>query len=118
MKTQAKTFDFDEWKELAANDPQGFESRRRDVIEREIRRAPKQLQRRLRGLQWQIDVIRNRYKDPRVSSAKLFDMMWQQVYGDHGLLHALTMQPMPSTMAAGKSARVINLHCRQLKRNE
>ena len=40
MKSQAKPFDFDHWKELAATDPQGFEKRRREVIEREILRIP------------------------------------------------------------------------------
>lgn len=113
MKSQAKRFDFDEWKDLAASDPQRFEARRREVIEREILRTPRpQRQRRLRGLQWQIDAIRSRYKDPRVSSAKLFDMMWRRVYGEDGLLQALTNPSTPSETPFKKSAQVIDLRRR------
>ena len=90
MNTRSKPFDFDEWKQLSESDPAEFEARRRRVIEAEIGLAAKSQQQRLRGLQWQIDLIRKRYRDPLVSTAKLFDMMWQKVYGANGLLEALT----------------------------
>lgn len=111
--THAKPFDFDEWKDLAASDPQAFESRRREIIERRIRRAPEQLQRRLRGLQWKIDIVRQRYKDPRVSSAKLFEMMWEQVYGRDGFLQALTKPAAPAATQATGKAEVIPLSRRR-----
>lgn len=113
MNTQAERFDFDEWKDLAATDPQGFELRRRKVIEREISRTPKLLrQQRLRGLQWQIDIIRNRYKDPIVSSSKLFDMMWRSVCGENGFLQALSTSLTSPDMPLRKSAQVIDLRSR------
>lgn len=111
--TYAKPFDFDEWKDLAASDPQAFESRRREIIERQICRAPEQLQRRLRGLQWKIDIVRQRYRDPRVSSAKLFDMMWEQVYGRDGFLQALTMPAGPAATHSIDKAEIIPLSVRR-----
>ena len=48
------------------------------------------MQQRLRQLQWRIDATRRRYKHPTVSSAKLFEMMLDKVYGKNGLLEALT----------------------------
>ena len=105
--TTVEPFDFDDWKELAISDPQAFEARRHEVIERQINRASLPLQRRLRGLQWQIDIIRRRYKDPKVSSAKLFDMMWQQVYGEGGFLQALTMRREPAALPPAIENNVI-----------
>ncbi len=90
MNSQSGMFDFDEWRILFETAPDAFEKRRRELIESKIRRAPRKRQQRLRGLQWRIDVARCRYKHPLVSSAKLFAMMWRQVYGKNGLLEALT----------------------------
>ncbi len=90
MKSQSNIFDFDEWKRLFESDPDAFEARRRAMIEAAIIRASRKVQPRLRELQWHIDATRRRYKNPRVSSAKLFEMMWQKVYGKNGLLEALT----------------------------
>jgi len=95
MNSQSGIFDFDEWKKLFESDPDAFEARRRELIDSEIQRASSKMQPRLRGLQWHIDVTRRRYKHPVVSSAKLFEMMWQKVYGKNGLLEVLTA-PEPS----------------------
>ena len=117
MKSQAEPFDFDQWKELAATDPQGFEKRRREVIEREILRIPRPLrQQRLRGLQWQIDLIRKRYKDPHISTTKLFDMMWRRVYGEGGFLDTLANPPTSSSPGGRKRAQVIDLRSRAPQR--
>ena len=88
----SEQFDFDEWKDLAETDPEAFEHRRLALIEAEINAAPAAIQDRLRGLQWQVDMTRKRYKHPSASSAKLFEMMWDKVYGDKGFLEALTGQ--------------------------
>ena len=48
-------FDFEHWAALARTDPQGFEAERAAVVEAAIRRAPRDRQRRLRGLQRRID---------------------------------------------------------------
>ena len=90
MTTATRLFDFDYWKKLFETDPKAFETRRQEVIDNEICRAPQATQRRLRMLQWKIDATRRRYKHPQVSSTKLFEMMWDKVYGSNGLLEALT----------------------------
>ena len=50
--------DFDAWALLANSDPETFETRRREVIQKAISRAPARQQRRLQQLQWQLDQIR------------------------------------------------------------
>ena len=106
MKSQSGVFDFDEWKRLFESNPDAFEARRRAIIESAIGKAPRKIQPRLRKLQWHIDATRRRYKHPAVSSAKLFDMMWEKVYGKNGLLEALTA---PQTTAAASDRLPENL---------
>ena len=101
MKTQSGVFDFDEWQRLFESDPDAFEARRRATIDSAIRRAPGRMQQRLRRLQWRIDATRRRYKHPTVSSAKLFEMMLEKVYGKGGLLEALTA-PQPTAAPSKK----------------
>lgn len=98
MSDRTTTFDFDGWMSLAESDTEMFEKRRRELLQAEIDLAPAALQPRLRGLQWQIDMTRERCKTPALASAKLFEMMWEQVYGDNGFLDALTNPRMPSDL--------------------
>ena len=88
-------FNFDEWAELAKSDPKLFERRRREAVEKMIKDSAPQRQKKLRGLQWRIDVVRKKYKDPRVSTHRLFSMMWDSVYGQNGLLDALHLKTVP-----------------------
>ena len=110
MNTSSKPFNFNEWKKLSETNPEAFETRRRHVIEKVIESAPEHQRRRLRGLQWQIDVIRERYRNPLVSSAKLFEMMWQKVYGENGFLEALTSTAGPKSVPVQNEAKIIRLH--------
>lgn len=83
-------FDFDEWKDLAVSNPDAFEALRLAWLDLEINSASPDHQPRLRGLQWQIDLIRQRYADdPSRSSSKIFDMMWDKVYGENGFVETL-----------------------------
>lgn len=82
-------FNFDEWLQLAASDPEAFEQRRQQAIDELIANSPGEHQQRLRGLQWRIDMERRKYKDSLVRCQKVFSMMWASVYSDHGLLQAL-----------------------------
>jgi hypothetical protein len=107
MHARSERFDFNEWKELSETDPEAFEVRRRKVIEAEIRLAPARQQQRLRRLQWKIDLVRQRYKHPLVSSAKLFEMMWQKVYGENGLLEALNTPQRRAGGSPSATAEVI-----------
>ncbi len=82
-------FDFEHWAALARTDPQGFEAERAAVVEAAIRRAPRDRQRRLRGLQWRIDQVRRTIRNPLVACQRIQDMMWEAVLCDGGLLDNL-----------------------------
>lgn len=82
-------FDFDKWRKLAQESPEQFETARQEAINNLITDAPTSMQDRLQALQWRIDMERKRSKDPLVSCQRVFNMMWDSVYGDNGLLNAL-----------------------------
>ncbi len=84
-------FDFDEWCELAQKDPEAFEAKRKAAIDEVITSASPGMEKRLRQLQWRIDMERKRCKTPMMSCMKLFDMMWDFVHAEHGLLYAVAM---------------------------
>ena len=109
MNSQSRMFDFDEWKNLFEADPIAFETRRRELIDAAIQRASGKMRQRLRGLQWRIDITRRRYKHPLVSSAKIFEMMWQKVYGENGLLEVLTVPELVTTRSKRPCANLISL---------
>lgn len=86
---ESSSFNFEEWAELARNNPEAFEQRRKEVIEEAIAQSPEAIQQRLRCIQWRVDMERMRYKDPLVACARIYNMMWELVYKDGGLLDAL-----------------------------
>ena len=92
MQSQSTTprFNFDEWAELARSDPQAFESRRTNVLEAAICHALPARQRRLRGLQWQLDQIRHTSATPLAACIRMNRMLWDQVTCENGLLEWLT----------------------------
>lgn len=89
MEPSSHYLDFDQWRLLARSDPEAFESRRREVIDAAIARAPAKRQPRLRGLQWRIDLMRRRASTPLAACITLSDMMWQAFAGSNGLLERL-----------------------------
>lgn len=82
-------FDFDEWSQLAKDDPFAFEARRIALIEAYLRQFPQSGQRRLRGLQFRIDMERRRARTPMGACLKISSMMWESLLGRHGLKTAL-----------------------------
>jgi len=66
-------FDFDEWSGLAKSDPDGFETRRLERLERVILTGDLN---RLRGLQWRIDTERKLSKSPLKFCLHLYTLMW------------------------------------------
>ncbi len=82
-------FDFDEWSRLAKTDPTAFEARRLALIEEYLRRFPPLDQRRLRGLQFRIDMERRRARTPMAACLRLSSMMWESLLGSRGLKAAL-----------------------------
>ena len=81
--------DFDAWALLASSDPETFETRRREVIQKAISRAPARQQRRLQQLQWQLDQIRACSPTPMAACLRMQRMLWQRIEGENGLLECL-----------------------------
>jgi hypothetical protein len=69
----------DQWVKLAKQDPAAFEARRQLAIEAYISSVPEAQQRRLRGLQWKIDMVRKRSSNPLSSCMAISNMMWDSV---------------------------------------
>ncbi len=91
--------DFDEWANLASNDPEGFEQRRQNYIEQFFERIPISKQRRLRGLQFRIDMERKKARTPLGACIKLSSMMWDAVTGDNGLVSTVKLLVEPKLNA-------------------
>jgi len=66
---------FDELKKLAEQDPQQLEALRQQWVEETINDAPEKFQRRLRGLQFQIDMEREKAKNPVSACIRVSKMM-------------------------------------------
>lgn len=102
-------FEFERWADLARDDPQGFESARRKVLESLIESAPPERKQRLSGLQWQIDRERERAGTPMAACLKLSSMMWDKVLGAGGLVEGLEQlsgdRPVP--LAPREAAAVL-----------
>lgn len=70
--------DFEYWSKLASTDPQKFEQLRRDKISAIIERSTSHRQKRLRGLQWKIDLIREQHKDSATTAClAISELMWE-----------------------------------------
>jgi hypothetical protein len=113
--THHDSFNFEEWAALASQDPDAFEQRRKDYIETFISTQPSSKQRKLRGLQFKIDMERRRARTPMGACIKLSSMMWDSLLGPEGLMNSLQQltKPWPhssSTAAARMSAQVISFH--------
>lgn len=70
---------FDELLALAKDDPALFEAKRLEYIEYFFATIPAERQRRLRGLQWQIDQTRQLARTPMASCMNMMNMMWDSL---------------------------------------
>lgn len=86
MDEYTDEFEFDLWADLAAVDPQAFEAARARVLQSLIESAPEANRRRLRGLQWQVDKLREQAPNPLASCFRISDLMWGTVLGENGLV--------------------------------
>jgi len=66
------------------NGPERFEQERKDAIEAVITSAPEHLQKRLRGIQWRVDIERSRASNPLSSAIRLNKMMMDFAWSDKG----------------------------------
>ena len=103
-------FDFDEWAMLARTAPDEFEQRRRAVIESLI--SSSDHVRRLRGLQWRIDLEISRARNPMDACVRLSNMMWDSFMDlNHALNDFVGNDCAPTCAAAhaAQSAKIIYL---------
>ena len=85
--------DFEQWSQMACQDPAGFEAMRREMIEAMIGASSERCQQRLRGLQWRVDQIRDHCPNPMAACIELSNMMWEAFAGEEGLTETLNRQP-------------------------
>lgn len=103
---------FDEWSSLAHNDPEAFEARRKEFIDQYIESLPADVQQRMRQLQWRIDTVRKLAGTPMAACLKIYNMMWDSVVGEHGMVEKLNhiaslSAPVNNTSVVEKKADVL-----------
>jgi len=87
---EMKEFDFNEWAELAKNDPEAFEAKRKEVIAEVIDGAPEKERAALNRLQWKIDAQRRIAKNPLDSCVRIYCLLLENVYKEGGFIDAIT----------------------------
>jgi len=97
---------FDELMRLASLEPEKLESLRKSWVDNVITNAPENYQRRLRGLQFQIDMERERASNPMSSCIRISQMMHE---GLANLREALN-QPEDENMVEDNPASAEVLH--------
>lgn len=103
-----KPFDFDDWANLAHQDPEAFEARRAELIEEFLAAQPEERRLRLRRLQWRIDRERERSRTPLAACIRLSKMMWDSVAGRRGLVESLAaLQGRPGALAPPMQRAVV-----------
>ena len=121
IQSNLGNFDFEEWSSLASNDPETFEQRRQDCIDNFINRYPDSRQKRLRGLQFRIDMERKLARTPMAACIKLSSMMWDAITKEDGFVstvkllnndrQAIKKQPTISN----QSATILSFHRKNTK---
>ena len=94
---------------LARENPEAFENLRQQLVDELIGRAPDLLKRRLLGLQFRIDVVRRRSKNPLGATVKIYHMMWDSFLNLH---NELTTFHDPVRVTQG-NAQVLNFRPRK-----
>jgi hypothetical protein len=99
-------FDFDEWNTLYKKDPEAFEKKRLECLNQCIMDAPLKYQKRLNGLMFHVNAIRQLEKNPMQTCIKMSSMMMQSLNDMRDFLnelHALMdgkKQPGPPPISA------------------
>ena len=69
-------FDFDKWAQLARDDPAEFERQREAALRAIIAAAPSEHRQRLQGLQFRLNIERQRAGSPLGACVRLNSVMW------------------------------------------
>ena len=98
-------FNFDYWSKLFKENPEEFEHRRKEEIEKVIDAAStEESKQRLRQLQWTIDAERSTSGSPLGATIKMYRRMWDSFTKLNGKLQELTGNdvPPPAMVRAAK----------------
>lgn len=82
---------FDQMRALAQSNPEALERLRKQEVENVINSAPEHMQRRLRGLQFQIDCKRRAQKSPMGACIALSNMMHESLLRLNVVLNGQTL---------------------------
>ena len=95
---------FDELRDLAQRDPEGFETLRTELIEDCIRRSSRRNQRRLRGLQFEIEARRRVAGNPMKALLNIQALMHDSLFRlQQALLYRqCPTEPSMTTAGAGQ----------------
>lgn len=114
QNNQPDAFDFDYWKELHESDPAEFENQRDALLKAEIAKAPEHLQRRLHGIQFELDTKRSLSDSPLESCMQMSSQMWNSFDLMRTHLNALarpealTEEEMQQLQKPTESAKVLS----------
>ncbi|MEE9395856.1 MAG: DUF3135 domain-containing protein [Methylococcales bacterium] len=114
-------FDFDYWMNLAKENPSAFDEHRKNEIKAVIESAPEHMHKRLFGLQWRIDMDIKKGKNPMDSCLRVYRMMLDSIYGENGLLEALTRASENTTSPVAQkrfSGDVVDFKAHKIKPND
>ena len=93
--------EFNQLLEIAKKDPEALEKYRRENIEKIIASAPVETQRRLRGLQFQIDCKRRIHRTPLASCIEISSMMMDSLSKLNHALNGTAHAPTQKTKFSG-----------------
>lgn len=108
-------FQFEAWASLAQSDPEAFEAKRQETIDKLIAEAPEELQQRLRSFQWRIDMERKRSANPLQACIRISNMMWDLIYADRGFLWSLQAMADPGSLIHAASPESASAEVHVLK---
>lgn len=95
---------FDEMVHLAKTDPETLERIRLKLIEETIAEAPESCHRRLRGLQFQIDMERRKAGNAMGACVRISKMMHDSLYAMRQTLNAAIGEPLDNDILAFNSS--------------
>ena len=95
---------FDELVRIAQKDPAKYEELRNQLVNDLINDAPESTQRRLRGLQFQVDMERRRAKTPMASCIAISKMMHDSLYTLGQTLNSATGQEVDMDFMANSTS--------------
>lgn len=108
-QTAASLFNFEQWSELARNDPASFEQLRSRMLDACITQSSASHRDRLRRLQWRIDRLRDQSSNPLAACVEISDLMWTTFHQLGQAYH----NPGHNSEGQVKSAHILPLKPRQ-----